>query len=88
MFGGADVDVICWIAATWSYDHVPVDVVGKVNVPLIAWGLPGVETGSLCGSQQLVSVLTEIGHCRKFVFGELNDESVCREVVEFSQACR
>jgi len=87
LFGGADVDVICWIAATWSYDHVPVDVVGKVNVPLIAWGLPGVETGSLCGSQQLVSVLTEIGHCRKFVFGELNDESVCREVVEFSQAC-
>ncbi len=81
-----DVDVICWIAATWSYDHVPIDVVGKVRVPLIAWGLPGVETGSLCGSQQLISVLTELNHPRKFVFGKLDDEDVLREVLDFVQA--
>jgi L-fucose isomerase-like protein len=81
-----DVDVICWIAATWSYDHVPVDMVGKVPVPLIAWGLPGVETGSLCGSQQLISVLTELNHPRKFVFGKLDDEDVLHEVLEFAQA--
>jgi L-fucose isomerase-like protein len=85
LFARMDVDVICWIAATWSYDHVPVDMVGKVRVPLIAWGLPGVETGSLCGSQQLISVLTEVGHRRKFVFGKLDDEDVLREVLEFAQ---
>jgi len=60
LFRRSKIDVICWIAATWSYDHVPVDVLSKINVPLVAWGLPGVETGSLCGSQQLISVLTEL----------------------------
>jgi L-fucose isomerase-like protein len=86
LFAKSGIDVLCWIAATWSYDHVPVDVVSKVNVPLIAWGMPGVETGSLCGSQQLISVLTELNHPRKFVFGELTDKRVCGEVLRFAQA--
>lgn len=86
LFASTDIDIICWIAATWSYDHVPVDLVGKVPVPLIAWGLPGVETGSLCGSQQLISVLTEANHPCRFVFGPLDDETVLREVLEFAQA--
>jgi L-fucose isomerase-like protein len=62
-------------------------VINKVNVPLIAWGIPGVETGSLCGSQQLISVLTEINHPRKFVFGNVSDGRVLTEVLEYSQAC-
>ncbi|MHC4734898.1 MAG: hypothetical protein ACYTDW_10640 [Planctomycetota bacterium] len=86
LFAKSGIDVLCWIAATWSYDHVPVDLVSKVNVPLIAWGMPGVETGSLCGSQQLISVLTELNHPRKFVFGELTDKRMCGEVLRFAQA--
>ncbi len=86
VFRRSEIDVICWIAATWSYDHVPLDVLSKINVPLLAWGLPGVETGSLCGSQQLISVLTELNHPRKFVFGELADTQVQIELLEFSQA--
>ncbi|MBN2375129.1 MAG: hypothetical protein JXD22_01915 [Sedimentisphaerales bacterium] len=86
LFRTSDVDVICWIAATWSYDHVPVDVINNVNVPLVAWGLPGVETGSLCSSQQLISVLTELNHPRKFVFGELTNDQAQKDLLEFSQA--
>jgi len=86
LFRQSEIDVICWIAATWSYDHVPVDVLSRINVPLAAWGLPGVETGSLCGSQQLISVLTELNHPRKFLFGEISDIQVQKELLEFSQA--
>lgn len=86
LFRQSEIDVICWIAATWSYDHVPVDMLSKINVPLAAWGLPGVETGSLCGSQQLISVLTELNHPRKFVFGELVDTQSQKELLEFAQA--
>ena len=86
LFYQSNVDVICWIAATWSFDHVPVDVINKVNVPLVAWGLPGVETGSLCSSQQLISVLTELNHPRKFVFGELTNEQTQKEMLEYVQA--
>ena len=86
LFKRSDIDVICWIASTWSYDHVPIDILNKVNVPLIAWGIPGVETGSLCSSQQLISVLTEINHPRKFVFGELTNQQTQQEMLEFAQA--
>ena len=86
LFHRSGIDVICWIAATWFYDHVPVDVINKVNVPLIAWGVPGIETGSLCGSQQLISVLTEIDHPRKFVFGELSNDQTQKDMIEFAQA--
>ena len=85
-FYHAQVDVVCWIAATWSFDHVPVDMLHTVNVPLIAWALPGVETGSLCGSQQLVSVLTELSHPRHFVFGELSDERAQSNMLSFAFA--
>ena len=86
LFCQSGIDVICWIAATWSFDNVSVDVISRVNVPLVAWGLPGVETGSLCSSQQLISVLTELNHPRKFVFGELTNEQTQKAVLEFAQA--
>ncbi len=73
-FTKAGVDAVCWVAACWSFDHVAIDLVRRCPVPLIAWGLPGIHTGSLCFSQQLVSVLTELGHPRQFVFGDLTDE--------------
>ena len=85
-FYHAQVDVVCWIAATWSFDHVPVDMLHTVNVPLIAWALPGVETGSLCGCQQLIAVLTELSHPRHFVFGELTDDSVQASMLSFARA--
>jgi len=86
LFCQSGIDVICWIAATWSFDHISIDVISRVNVPLVAWGLPGVETGSLCSSQQLISVLTELNHPRKFVFGELTNEQTQKAVLEFAQA--
>ena len=76
LFRKADVDVIVWVAATWSFDHVPVDVASRVGVPLVAWGIPGVETGSLCGSQQLVSVLTEIKHRHSVKKGRVAPDAV------------
>ena len=84
-FYQAKVDVICWIAATWSFDHVPMDMLNTVNVPLVAWALPGVETGSLCGSQQIIAVLTELSHPRHFVFGELDDAAVQASVLAFAR---
>lgn len=85
-FYNAQIDVICWIAATWSFDHIAVDLLRKVKVPLIAWGVPGIETGSLCGCQQLVAVLTELSHPCHFIFGKLMDECTQSSMLDFSRA--
>ena len=60
-FRKEDVDLICLIAATWSEDHLVLDLLEEVDVPLITRALPGINTGSLCGCQQICSVLKELG---------------------------
>ena len=85
-FVAAGVDAIVWVAATWSYDHVATDVLARCPVPIAAWGLPGVETGSLCGSQQLVCTLTEMGHPREFIFGALDEPRATAKLMTFLSA--
>lgn len=67
------IDALCVIAATWSEDYLVQDVLAELPVPVIAWGLPGVHTGSLCGTQQLCCVLKELGYPYRFVYGALDD---------------
>ncbi|MCL5104311.1 MAG: hypothetical protein M1133_09380 [Armatimonadetes bacterium] len=83
-----DVDAICVVAATWSEDFLVQDILSAMRspVPVIAWGLPGLHAGSLCGTQQLCCVLKELGYTYRFVFGELIDRSALSRVIAFSQA--
>jgi L-fucose isomerase-like protein len=83
-----DVDALCVIAATWFEDYLVQDVLAAMgdSAPVIAWGLPGLHTGSLCGTQQLCCVLKELGYTYRFVYGELEDEATQARVLAVSQA--
>jgi L-fucose isomerase-like protein len=70
-FRREDVDLVCLIEATWSDDHLALDILEEAEVPLVAWALPGVHTGSLCGCQQLCCVLKELDRPYRFVYGPL-----------------
>lgn len=72
----ARIELVVWLAATWAHDCLALDFLRTCPVPLLAWGLPGMETGSLCGSQQLVEVLTETGHPRAFAHGAVDDARI------------
>lgn len=81
-----NVDLICVIEGTWSEDHLVLDILEIVDVPVITWALPGIHTGSLCGCQQLCCVLKELGKPYKFVYGELENPDVHKEIEIYSSA--
>lgn len=84
--GGADA--LCVVAATWSEDYMVQDVLAGIEAPLpvIAWALPGLHTGSLCGTHQLCSVLAELGYTYSFVYGDLDDHAARSRVHAIAQA--
>ncbi len=63
------VDAICVVAASWFEDYLVLDMLEECGVPVIAWARPGIETGSLCGMQQLAFVLRQLGQPHCLVFG-------------------
>jgi len=65
------VDALCAVAASWFEDYLLVDLLEECPVPLIAWARPGMETGSLCGMQQLGFMLKALGFPYCFLFEEL-----------------
>lgn len=85
-FRDADVDLVVAVFATWSSDAVATRVLDFVNVPMLIWALPAVNTGSICGAHQLTAVLTELGLRYHFVYGRLDEERCVEEVREFARA--
>jgi len=83
-----DIDALCVIAATWSEDYLVQDALAAMgdSAPVIAWGLPGLHTGSLCGTHQLCCVLKELGYAYRFVYGDLENEATQSRVLAVSQA--
>jgi hypothetical protein len=50
---GKDFDLLCTCLGTWSEDHHLLDLLDYYDVPVILWAFPAVNTGSLCGVQQI-----------------------------------
>ena len=83
-FRNENVDLICLPLATWSSDSTVLDLLEQVDVPVITWAFPGVNTGSLCGVQQIDCVLKELDKEYKFVYGD--EEDAYREILDYSRA--
>jgi len=66
--GGADL--ICLALATWSSDHLVLDMLEHIDAPVVTWAFPGINTGSLCGCQQIDCVLKELGKEYAFIYGD------------------
>ena len=79
----AHVDAVAWLAATWAFDSLALEFLRTCPVPLAAWGVPGIETGSVCGAQQLVHVLTELDRPRTFIHGAVDDPAAHDAIVRF-----
>mgnify|MGYP000014574634 FL=1 len=83
-FRRENVDLICLPLATWSSDYTVLDMLEQIDVPIITWAFPGVNTGSLCGVQQIDCVLKELNKEYKFVYGE--NERAYHEILAYSRA--
>ncbi|MDR3551970.1 MAG: hypothetical protein P4L75_02495 [Clostridia bacterium] len=79
-------DVLCVCVGTWSEDHHLLDLMEYFDKPVILWAFPAVETGSLCGVQQICCVLKELDKTYFYVYGEPDSTQVLREIGEISRA--
>lgn len=82
------LDALCVVAATWAEDDLIYDLLAHMDAkpPLLAWAIPGLHTGSLCGTHQLCFLLREIGHPYAFSYGQLDDKMAGSRAVAFCQA--
>lgn len=85
-FANHDFDLLCVGVGTWSEDHHLLDFLEYYNRPVVLWALPAVETGSLCGVQQICCVLKELERPYFFVYGEPEDVKVHQKIREIAMA--
>jgi hypothetical protein len=80
------VDAVCVVAACWFEDYLVLDMLEECDVPVIAWARPGMETGSLCGVQQLGFMLKQLGKPYLFLFDEVGAVEPLTRMKEFTAA--
>ncbi len=66
-------DAIACVSASWFEDYLVVDMLEEHTVPVLLWSTPGMETGALCGCQQLTSSLKQLEWPYGCVFGAIED---------------
>ena len=77
LFHDLRVDAVAAVAASWFEDYLVLDMLEECQVPLIAWARPGMQTGSLCGMQQLAFMLKQLGHPHCFLFEPVGAGAAC-----------
>ncbi len=72
------VHSVVLVAASWFEDYLVFDLLEECPVPLLLWSQPGMESGALCGVQQLTACLKQLGAPYRAVYGRL-DSPDCRK---------
>ena len=67
------LDALAFVAASWFEDYLVLDLLEECAAPILLWALPGMETGALCGTQQLTAFLRQLGAPFACVFGSAED---------------
>jgi len=80
------VDAVAFAAVSWYEDYLVLDVLEYCSAPVLLWSLPGMETGALCGSQQLTSYLKQLCHPYACVFGGLERGEKLEQAMAFIRA--
>ena len=80
------IDILCVCVGTWSEDHHLLDLLEYIDRPVMLWAFPAVDTGSLCGVQQICCVLKELGKRYFYLYGESEDRALGMKAVRISKA--
>ena len=80
------VDAICVLSASWFEDYLVLDMLEECDVPHILWSRPGMETGSLCGMQQLGYILKQLGKNYCFLFDEVGAQASLERAWQYAVA--
>jgi len=82
----AHVDAIALASASWFEDYLVLDLLEECPAPLLMWSLPGMETGALCGTQQLTCFLKHLQRPYRCVYGAIEQGACLHEAMAFLRA--
>ncbi len=74
------------VPVSWFEDYLVLDLLEEWSAPLFLWPRPGVETGALCGAQQLAWFLKRLGASYGYAFGPLESQSCIARALTFVRA--
>jgi len=80
------VHAIACVSVSWYEDYLAMDLLEECSVPILLWSLPGMETGALCGNQQLTAVLQQLGNLYTALYGPLEDLKLQERALPFLRA--
>lgn len=80
------VHAAAFAAASWFEDYLVLDLLEECSLPVLLWALPGMETGALCGCQQLTAFLEQLGTPYRAVYGPLQPGDPAERAVEYLRA--
>lgn len=74
------------ISVSWFEDYLAIDLLEEWKAPVFLWPRPGMETGALCGAQQLAWFFKQLDVKYGYAFGALDSESCLKKALTFIQA--
>ena len=77
---------IAFAVASWFEDYLVTDLLEECAAPIVLWSLPGMETGALCGTQQLTSLLKRLEAPYRCVFGPVDSASALQATLDYIRA--
>ena len=80
------VQAVALVAASWFEDYLVLDLLEECSVPVLLWSLPGMETGALCGSQQLTAYLKQLEKPFRCAYGPLDHAGNLEQATVFLRA--
>jgi L-fucose isomerase-like protein len=83
---GEGVDAVALAAASWFEDYLALDLLEECPRPLLLWALPGMETGALCGTQQLTCFLRALGQPYAGVWGPVAGGEALKRALVYLRA--
>lgn len=72
--------------ASWFEDYLVLDLLEEYNVPVMLWSLPGMETGALCGTQQLTAYLKQLNYSYECVYADITDTDASQRIKNWTIA--
>jgi L-fucose isomerase-like protein len=82
----AHIDAMLFIPVCWFEDYLVLDFIEECQVPLLFWVLPGMETGALCGTQQIGCYLKQLKQPFFTVFDNIKAGDNCQAAMKYLRA--
>jgi L-fucose isomerase-like protein len=85
-FREKDPDLLVALVITWSFDHLHLAILRRVDRPLAIIAVPGIRAGSIVGAHQLGSFLADLGAEHRVFYGDPDSPGTYAPIAAYALA--